>query len=252
MKGTIFQRPLEFNLQVEGETWSQGDAVKGTLVVKNHGPEAASLAQMGVHLAMGKQSKVRQRQAGAFKIQESVFMDAGGRVEPGSQASLDWKFQTDRNCPITDNLNSLFLLYGCGNTPEQLGALELNVHAYSLIQEYLKTLNIQFRFILKTTKASQGRVEAKFTPPSSQGFASIDHVLVYFRFEGEELHVSYVFQVKKLEVTAASFGVDKKKKEFTQQLAPALYLTSSGRVNHEGLEASIKEALSSVENKMFQ
>ncbi len=252
MKGTVFQRPLEFNLRVDGESWAQGDLIAGVLAVKNHGKEPVALNGIQVQLALGKLSKVRQKAADAFKIQEAAAMDPTGSLAAGGEASFEWKFQTDRNCPITDNLSSLFLLYGQGEATPQLGQLELPVQAYGLIQDYLKTLNIQFRFVLKGQKASHGRVEAKFTPPASQAFALLDHVLVYFRFEGEALEVSYVFQVKKLEATVSSFEVQKKKKEFTQSLAPSQYRLSSGRVNHEGLELSIKEALGHVESKMFQ
>jgi len=48
MKGTFFQKPLELELNIEGESWKQGDSVYGNLVVKNHGPDSFSLKDYGV------------------------------------------------------------------------------------------------------------------------------------------------------------------------------------------------------------
>ena len=36
MKGTFFQRPVEYNLWIDGESWRQGDTVSGELTVRNH------------------------------------------------------------------------------------------------------------------------------------------------------------------------------------------------------------------------
>ena len=266
MKGTVFQRPLEFNLQVEGETWAQGDVIKGVLVVKNHGNEPASLADVRVRLALGKLSKVRQKVSDAFKIvstaaivrqgaeapvDRTFIMDPNGVVQPGGEASFEWKFQTDRNCPITDNLSSLFLVYGRGEATDVLGALQLAVQPHSLIRMYLDALNIEFRFIPKGQKASKGRVEAKFDPPSSQNYASLESAVLFFRFEGENLVIDYVFNVKKIEANAASFEVQKKAKELTHTITPRQYLNSSGQVDHGCLEESIKDALSTVAAKIL-
>jgi hypothetical protein len=165
------------------------------------------------------------------------------KLDPRGEASLDWSFTLDRNCPITDNISSLFLLYGQGEATEKLGQLELTVQPFSLIQEFLKTFQIQYRFVLKGQRTSKDAIEAKLAPPDSQAFATLDNIAVSFRFEGEILHVGYKFNVKKIEATAASVEVGKKQKALNQELGPELYKTSSGRVNHDKLEAAIKEAL---------
>ena len=54
MKGTFFQKPFEFKLNVEGETWRQAQGVSGVLTVKNQGSSPVSVEGTRVHLAYGQ------------------------------------------------------------------------------------------------------------------------------------------------------------------------------------------------------
>ena len=51
MKGTFFNQPLEWNIQTDRESWGQGESIKGTLRLKNHGQEPVDLAGHGVAIA---------------------------------------------------------------------------------------------------------------------------------------------------------------------------------------------------------
>jgi hypothetical protein len=250
MKGVSFQKPLELRLEIDGENWQQGDPVAGRLTVKNHGPEPLALAEMGVHLGYGKLKKVHQKGGDALEIIASKLMSANESVRAGQETTFEWSFQTDRNCPITDNLSSMFILYGRGANPEQLGALQLTVRPYSLIREFVDAVTTQFRFVAKGQKSSKGVVETKLAPPDSKGFAMLESLVLRMRFEGEKLEATYVFNVKGMEASAAAVDLKKKKKEVHQSFLPTDYLTSTGRVNHERLEAAIKTALSEVESKI--
>src|SRR4051794_33986369 len=112
MKGISFQKPLEFNVKVDGESWNQGDPVLGELLVKNHGSDAQSLAEVFVQLAYGELKRVRVRDPDAFELLGSTKFDLNGSLSPLEEKSFRWKFQTERNCPITDASGSLFLVYG--------------------------------------------------------------------------------------------------------------------------------------------
>lgn len=251
MKGTFFQRPLEFKLQVDGESWRQGDAIAGELTVKNHGNEAVSLADMHVDLAHGKLRDVRAKDPEAFEILTSQKFDAAATVAPQGEASMSWKFQTDRNCPITDNTSSLFVLYGRGAATEQMGQLQLPVQPYAVIDDFLKAVTIHQRFVVKAHRASKNGVEIKLAPPDSKAFASLENLLLYFRFEGDTLNLKYVFKTKKLEATAASFDVKKQVKDFEQVFERNDYYLPSGRANHERIEAAIEAGVNQGANRVF-
>lgn len=248
MKGTFFLKPLEFSLRVEGESWRQGEAIAGTLVAKNHGVQALP-SGFQVKLARGTLKKVHQKVPGAFYEILSTFSALTGEIAPQAELSHSWRFQTDRNCPITDNTESLFLLYGCESEPEKMGHLQVTIKPDPVIEEFLKAFQIEFRFVVKSFKSSKRGVDVKLTPPDSRLFMMLDYAVLSFRFEGDALHVGYVFNLKDIQASSASVDVKKKKREFKQTFAPGEYRLSSGRFNHERLEAAAAEAVKQVEGK---
>jgi hypothetical protein len=249
MKGTSFQKPLEFNLRVDGETWHQGDSVSGVLLVKNHGTEATSLQEIHLHLALGELKKVRAKSTDAFTVLNSKPIGTGEELLPQRELSFPWTFETDRNFPITDSTKSPFLLYGHGEGIEKLAQLQINVQPYWLIQEFLKILQTHFRFVVKSQKSNKGKVEVKLVPPDSKKFAKLEQLTLQIKFEAESMAVQYIFQVKKIEASAASVNVKKQKEEAEQVFSPDQYLIPSGRLNHELLETAVQEALDLVESK---
>src|SRR6185437_9396529 len=110
VKGTFFQKPLEFRLSVDGETWRQGDPITGTLTVKNHSPEPLPTQEITVRLARATLRKVHQKLEGAFgtAVGSAAPPSDASTLAPGAEFNFPWKFVTDRNCPITDSVSSLF------------------------------------------------------------------------------------------------------------------------------------------------
>jgi hypothetical protein len=253
VKATFFQKPLEFNLNIEGESWRQGDPISGSLLVKNHGSEEVDSSEIHVVLAHGAISKVRKKDASAFTPVAAQIMAQGspGKIPPAGQASFSWKFETERNCTVTEKGSSLFILYGRSATPEvsksgdSLGQIQLVIHPYFIIEEYLKSLRTQFHFVLKSLKSTKGWLECKIAPPSSRNFASVEQLLLSFRFEDDVLHVHYLFDVKKLEALAATTSLSNQKREFEQSFNSMQYLRN-GRFNFDLIEASIREVMTQL------
>lgn len=248
MKGTFFQKPLEFSLRVEGESWRQGEAIAGTLFAKNHGAQALP-GGFQVKLARGTLKKVHQKVSGAFYEILATSSAPAGEIAPQAELGHSWRFQTDRNCPITDNTESLFLLYGSESETEKMGHLQVTIKPEPVIEEFLKAFQIEFRFVVKSFKSSKRGVDVKLMPPDSQHFTMLDYAQLSFRFDGDVLHVGYVFNLKEVQASSAAVDVKKKKKEFEQTFAPGEYRLSSGRFNHERLEAAAAEAIKQVEGK---
>jgi len=236
MKGTFFQKPLEFRLLVEGESWNQGDPIAGSLSVMNHGAEEISHHEIAIFLACGELGKVRLKSPDAFRVIDVVPMES-------NRKNFNWKFPTDRNCPITDQFSSLFLLYGRGKDLPALGQIQLSVQPARLIQDFLNILQIHFRFVLKTQKTNKNCVESKFAPPSAKAFAAVEKLTLSCRFNEDEFETRYVFNVKMIDASSGGMNMKKQKKEFQQSFTPAQYRLSSGRMNHDFMENSIKEVL---------
>lgn len=244
MKGVFFQKPFEFNLLVEGETWRQGDPIQGTLTIKNRSDQAAPLEGNAVSLGYGSIKKVHANKSEALDILALVPFSASS-VPAQGEATFPWKFETERNSPITDTVGSPFLFYGSA------GILQLRVSPDPIVEEFFQALQTQFRFVKKSQKSSKTRIVTKLDPPSAQGFRFLEQLIVTTEFEGDTLHVNYAFEMKKLEASPASSQITVSKKGIDQSFGPQDYKIPSGRFNHEKIEASIREALSTVENKIL-
>ncbi len=249
MKGTFFQKPFEFKLSVEGESWRQSQEVSGVLTVKNQGNATLSLDGTRVQLAYGQLRKVRQKSPKAFEILQAETLQGAPTLDPQKEIQLPWKFKTDLNIPISDTGASLFLLYGQLPEQDKMGQLQLTFHPSEIIQEFLNAITVQFRFVQKTIKSSKGYVEVKLVPPTAKAFAMLEHLILSFRFDGDTLGVDYEFQIKKLEPTVGSMVVKKELKQTSQAFTAAQYRLPSGRLNHEIMESSIREALGQIESK---
>ena len=235
MKGTSFQKPFEFNLLVDGETWRQGDVITGSLIGKNHADPAAALNGVQVVLAYGDLNQVRKKDPEAFEVISSVPVSSSGQT---------WKFQLDRNSPTTDKGGSLFLVYGLGETYSQMGQLQLAVQPYTLIEDFLEILKIQFRFVFKNQKFNKGFVETKLSPPASKSYATVEQLLLSCRFEGESFEVRYSFAIQKVEaISGSAFDLKKLKRDFKKSYTPIQYKLLNGRINHEQMEAEIRRVL---------
>jgi hypothetical protein len=238
MKGLFFQKPLEYILNITGESWKQGDAIAGTLNVKSHAPDS-EIPSAQVHLAYGHLKKAHAKDPKAFAIIQSA------------EATPDWSFKTDRNIPITDSVHSLFILYGSGEDLSKFGHLQLVMQPYWIIQEFIKELEVGFRFVLKTMKSNKGVLQAKIAPPTSRSYAAVEQGLLSFQFNGEVLEVGATFDVKKVEATASSVDTKKEKRAAEKSFSPLDYLTPSGRFNHDKMEGAIREILSVAESKVL-
>lgn len=251
MKGTFFQSPLELNLTVEGETWVQGSTLNGALVLKNRGSAPVTADGIRVVLARGDLKKAKLKKPGAFALLQETLTSGFATFEPGQDFSFSWSFKTDLNAPVTDSLSSLFVLVGRGDALETYGSLQLNFQPAPVIQEWVRIFLANHHFAFRFYKGSKGHVEAKLGAPSGQAFASLDHLVVSFSFVGTTLTAESEFHLKKVEATAASFDVKKHVKSISHTLNEVQYLTSSGRIHFESIEAAVAEAVALVESKIL-
>jgi hypothetical protein len=243
MKGTYFQKPLQYSLNVDGESWHQDQEITGQFNIKNMGADVVELKMPRVILAYGDFSAVKQKSPDAFEAVTNVVTEKPKKLDPQKDISFSWKVKLDRNAAITDKSSSLFLLYGSDEVIEKLGHLQLIVHPEPVIGELLKTWTTQFRFVLKNQKANKGFVEVKFAPPDGRVWATIEQMLAQFRYDKDNLETKYTFSVKKIDASVGNMELKKSKMEFKQAFQPTQYKTSAGRYHHEEMEKSAQSIL---------
>jgi hypothetical protein len=241
MRGTTFQKPLEFNLVIEGESWPQGAQIGGRLSIKNHGPEALALDGFGVAVVQGDLKKVKASAADRFKAIDKTTLN-NSSLAAGGETHLDWNFTLPENCPITDKGQSLFVTYG-GLADIQFGYLQLSVQPRPLFLKFIEILDVFYRFKQKDRKMGKKGVEFKLVPPESKDFKALDGLILMMKTEGENLHMQYTFKIKKIGMVAGTMSVDKREFSVSQTLTPSDYMMGKGMPDQDKIKRYLESAL---------
>lgn len=229
MKGVFFQKPLEINLEVIGESWKQGDKIQGHLKITVHGE--ANLEGWGVFLCQGPQKKVKSKDIKAFSIIEEAFLQG---------EDLAFEFQLKKDCPITEKGSSLFMV--CGKKEDLFagGVLELQILPCDIITNYLKVLEDFFRFKVKTLKNKNKGIEAKLIAPATKEMSAIQDIKLNLKMVEKNLELFFSTKIKKMSYEGSTIGTKDDVKELAQSLTPKDY-EIYGSTNQEGISKKIKE-----------
>lgn len=248
MKGLLFHQQLEVRLEIRGEEFRQGDQVPCTLSVKNRGTGSQEITSVSLTLAVGDAKKIKQKSDDAFKPLAAADAPGGWQIQPGAEEHLTWSFSLDRNAPITDKSQSLYVLYGAlpSGGQEARGNLQLSVLAHADVEGILSVFETSFQFVLKGQRSKDGWMIASLKPPSSQRFITVDELELGFRFEDDVLLLSYLVKAKKLSAGPSTLSIEKKKSEHVQELRASDYRAPGGYVDSRLLEEKIEDALATV------
>ncbi len=245
MKGTFFDKPLEWNLETVGETWQQGDVLCGTLRVKNHGPGPVDLTGTGVAFGVAEIKKIQSRAEGALRPEQTQTFPSG-ELNPGATAELHFKFPIGPNAPVTDKRSSYYLAFGknCNDTQ-----LQVRVDPNFLFTKVLGLMDTFHRFKIKDYKAGKKGVEYKLLPPASRDMANVETLLLTFSMVGENLRLKFDFQVKKLDTSSVTTKVNKESVGIERELTPREHSLGKGMINQDLLLKNIDAVLSEVKLK---
>jgi len=247
MKGTFFAKPLEWNIHVQGESWAQGDVLRGEVSVTNHGTDPVDLAGHGVVLALGDIKKVHTRHPKAFKPWANADF-AVGAVAPGARATLPFSLALPANCAVTDRRVSPYITYG---NLAQPGHLQLAVGPRKLFTEVTKLLETFLRFKPKDVKAGKAGAEFKLLPPSSREWAHVESLQLTQTVEGEQLVLDFLFNVKVINTQSVTTALAKEQRQARRTLAPREYLLGPDMPNQDGLLKALQSALDEVKSKGY-
>lgn len=245
MKGTFFSKPLEWNIETDKESWTQGEIIKGLLKVKNHSSETLPLTAAGVGLAHADIKKVHARTEGSMKFETKQNFEA---VELPAAATLELAFslKLPDNCPVTDKKASYFLTYGKECSENHL---MLKIEPKALYGKVIGLLDTFQRFKLKEYKAGKSGVEYKLLPPSSRDMAHVETLNLTFSMQGENLQMDYEFIVKKLGTEASVNKINKEGVKFARTLTPKEYSFGRDMINQDVILKSLEGAIGEVKMK---
>jgi len=249
MKGTFFQKPLEYNLEVTGESWSQGDNVKGELIIKNHDSSKLDISNIGCHLCFVDIKKMKAKNEKAFTFIESIVCSENDKLSSDEPVELKFDFKLKSDCQITDTGSSLYILCGDKNAPFEGGLLQLNIKPVKAILGFVETFENFFRFKFKPFKNKKDAIEAKVVAPTSKEWSSIQQINLKMRMVDSSLELSYLFKVKKISYDSAVMETKDTKIEIKKTLTKKEHSMFGDMPNQDGIMKSINEVLEEVKVK---
>ncbi len=115
------------------------------------------------------------------------------------------------------------------------------------MQAIIDTMETVFNFTNKGVSSKDGHVVAKLKAPDSRRLSLLEELELGFRFEGETLAVSYLFKVKRFDMSMTTkVDIKKGKVEVSQCWKSSAYVFGEGFIQQEFVERSINEALEAV------
>ncbi len=245
MKGTFFNKPLEWNIETREESWTQGGTVNGVLKLKNHGTDKMDLPATGVALAHADIKKVHARTEGALKI--SVKQELPQKtIEAGESLEFPFTLKFPENCAVSDKRSTFFITYGRNYIENNL---QLKVEPKLLYGKLVGLLDTFYRFKLKEVKAIKSGVEYKLIPPTSRDMANLESLGLAFSMEQDKLEMVFDFQVKKLDTSGITTKVEKAAVKIEKVLAPKDYSLGRDMINQDQLLKVFGEVIAEVKLK---
>lgn len=244
MKGAAFLKPLEWQIDIEGESWPQGAPIAGVLRARNTSADVVPLTG-GVQLAVAEMKKVHTRDEKAFKPEAEVAWTQTS-LAPGAEAQLPFSFTLPANCPVTDKKASFYAAYG---PTFKEANLQLTVLPRKIFLEVTRLLETFLRFKPKDVKATKGAVEFKLIPPTSRDFAHVEALHLALSVDGDQLQLDFLFKVKTLDAQSVTTKVAKDEKLVTKRLTPREYLLGRDMLNQDGVLRALEDVLAGVRMK---
>jgi hypothetical protein len=249
MKGTIFSRPLEYNIETVGEKWLQGEKVKGYFKIKNHGAEKIAIPFLKLSLSSGNYKKVKAKDKKALESLLEKTLVEDDSIEAGAEKEFAWEFSLPEDCRISDKDGSVYLAFWDKDDTWPIGNIELNIQPKMIIVHFLEVIDNFMRFKIGPLKFSKGAVEVKLTPPNSKELSHVESLVVRLNVIGEDLQLDYTFNLRMLEMMGTAMTSEKKVKHFNQTInSKKFYLY--GLPNQDFIMASVNDVLGEVKSKL--
>jgi len=243
MRSVYFQQPLEYQIEVEGESWNQGEVVKGQIRIRNMSSNTVAVKTSQIILAHGLKKAFKEGTGVPWEVLEKQVVAQDIALQAGSELTFGWYFNLSTDCPITDKQGGLYLLFGGEEALTEGGWLNLQINLHPILQNYLQTFTTQFRFLEQYQKRKSEWTEVKLIPPDSREYPNMDYVLCFLRIHDEQLEAHYRFKMSGLGRTGEKMTVTKKNRELEQSIPPEKYLQPGGFPNRACFRENIDQAL---------
>ena len=112
MKSTFFEKFIEYQIEVNGENWNQGEIINGEMKIVNRGNETLTLDSGNVILAYGLKKNIKDKNENVWEIKENQVLTKDISLPTKQSETFKWSFKLKTDCPITDKMGGLYILFG--------------------------------------------------------------------------------------------------------------------------------------------
>jgi len=243
MRSVYIQQPPEHQIEVDGESWNQGEVVKGQIRIRNMSSKTVAVKTSQIVLAHGLKKAFKEGTMVPWEVLEKQVVAQEIALQAGSKLTFGWNFDLSTDCQITDKQGGLYLIFGGDEALTEGGRLNLQINLHPILQNYLQTCTTQVRFLEKYQKRKSGWTEVKLIPPDSREYPNMDYVLCFLRIHDEQLEAHYRFKMSGLGRTGEKMTVTKKNRELEQSIPQGKYLQPGGFPNRACFRENIDQAL---------
>lgn len=251
MKGTFFNKDIEFSLEINGETWKQGDTISGNLKILNRSSESVGISKIGCFLAIGNAKKIKEKHAAAYALLDKSLFGEEDVLAPNTDKKLDFNFELSKDCHISEKASSLHLLCGIDGEKIDVGSLRLSIVPFEVISQFLEIFENFYKFKVKSLKPKKNFIEATIAVPPSKEFTGVEQLKLMTRMDGENLELNYRFKVKKLDFSAQSTKVKDEVVVVENILTPKQYHIYGSAINQDEIISHLDNVLGNVRVKSF-
>ncbi len=110
MRSVYFQQPLEHQIEVEGESWNQGEVVKGQLRIRNMSSKTVAVKTSQIILAHGLNKAFKEGTGVPWEVLGKQVAAQDIALQAGSEITSGWNFNLSTDCQITDKQGGLLSL----------------------------------------------------------------------------------------------------------------------------------------------
>jgi uncharacterized protein YktA (UPF0223 family) len=248
MKGSSFNKSLECIIDVNGEYWSQGDTLCGTIALKNHSKENIDLSKAGVALGFFDIKKIHDKNIDYHQLISPLRFFKN--IAPQESIEKSFEIKLDPNCPITDKKLSGYIFYG--DLEMTTNQLQLKILPQKDFLKILELFDRFFRFKVKETKNGKKGLEFKLNPPTSREMANIDSLLLNMTKSPDSLQLSFNFILKKLNVSGVSHKIEKNEFTILRNILNKEYLFAPGLIDQDKILKMFEDVLAEIKlNNIF-
>jgi hypothetical protein len=248
MRGIFIEQPWQLTLEVDGESFTQGQSVSGRVSVQNLSNEPQKLENLKTILVVGNKKKIKERDPEAFSALNEQLLIEEANVATGESRAFDFKFDLDVNCPNTEKASGVYVQCSLNDDLAQKCFLELNVTPHEIITQFLVVFENLFRFKVKSFKNKKDGLEATVIVPGGKELSSVQQLKMLFNVSGKDLVINYQTKVTKMDFSDGQMQSKSSVQKFEQTLTEKDY-SVFGSVNQEGISKAVESYLDTVKLK---